>query len=227
MTCPLTSCGLPAPDPIALADLGEPGACGSAPDPERFATLDELAAHPKGCQFTGYEDLARALLGAVSDKIDGVYGYAVAPCVGARCYEPGKGGRVAIDPLLRLDTVETRPCGCDPCLDTWTEVDLCDVVVGSAADTPPWRWIAPCSAGTFAGRSVRVTGAWGTAWPLHSGIRTAAIVVTAKLWQAMRQNNEIIANPADGSTRFLVPDFTMDELSLLPSQPRRYRACAA
>lgn len=223
----LTSCGLTAPDPIAIADLGEPSACiSAASDPERYATLAELAAHPKGCQFTGYEDYVSGLLAAVSSKIDDVYGRSLAVCVGARCFAAG-GRRVAIDPLLRLDTIEVRACGCTPCDGTWTEIDLGDVVVGSNTDLPPWRWIEDCRGRACLSGGVRVTGAWGDAWPVHPGIKAVAITVTAKLWQSVKQNNEIIANPADGSTRFLVPDFTLNELALLPRSLVRYSGRAA
>lgn len=224
MTCPLTSCGDEALDPIGSASIS---ACGEL-DSERYATLDDLAAHPKGCIVTGFEELARGVLGAVSDKIDDFYGRSVAPCLGARCFG-ARGGRVDVAPLLRLDTLEMRPCGCNPCDAPWTEVDLCDVVVGrnSAVDLPPWHYIERCGGWSFAGQSVRVTGVWGDAWPLAAGIKTCAIVVTTKLWQAMKSNGEIIANPADGTTRIQVPDFTLDELSLLPRRLVRYQAVAA
>lgn len=222
MTCPLTTCGFEAPDPIGADAVT---ACGSL-DSERYATLDDLARHPKGCHFEGFEDLVADILGAVSGKIDDHYGRSVAPCEGVRCY-PSVGGRVPIAPLLRLDAIETRPSGCDPCSEAWTELDLCDVVVGSRTDLPPWHYIERCGGASFAGLGVRVTGVWGDAWPVHPGIKTAAIVVTAKLWQSIKSNQEIIANPADGTTRIQVPDFTMDELSLLPRSLVRYRAEAA
>jgi len=222
MTCPLTSCGAEALDPIGDADVS---ACG-VPGAERYATLEELAAHPKGCQFAGFEDLAESILGAVSDKIDDFYGRSVAPCLGARCFA-ARGRVVRIDPLLRLDTIETRPCGCDPCADAWTEMDLCGVVVAGRDDLPPWHAIERCGGATFAGQSVRVTGVWGDVWPIAPGIKAAAIVVTAKLWQSIRSNQEVIANPADGTTRILVPDFTMAEMSLLPRRLVRYVGVAA
>ena len=200
-------------------------ACGSL-DSERYVTMDELSRHPKGCQFTGFEELMSALLGAVSSKVDDHYGRSVAPCLGARCYR-AVGGCVPIAPLLRLDTVETRACGCDPCNDAWTTLDLCDVVVDSRSGYLPWHRIERCGGATFSGLSARVTGVWGDAWPLHPGIKAAVIQVTTKLWQSMKANGEIIANPADGTTRIQVPDFTLAELSLLPRSLVRYRAEAA
>lgn len=223
MPGPLSSCGLEAHDPIGDAAVT---ACSGVSATERYATLVELATHPKGCAFVGHEALVEELLGAVSAKIDDYYGRSVAPCLGTRCFTALR-RRLDVDALLRVDTVETRPCGCSPCDGEWTELDLDRVVVGSASDLPPWRWMEDCDARICRGAGVRITGVWGDAWPVHPGLKTVAIQVTAKLWQSMKSNGEVIANPADGTTSILVPDFTLAELALLPRGPVRYRASAA
>lgn len=217
-------CGGDAFDPIGDDDVLACTEVASAS--ERYVTLAELEAHPKGCQTGDFTDLATSIIGAVSDKVDEFYGHSVAPCLGTRCFK-AKSSRIQIDALLRADAVETRPCGCNACDQPWTSIDIDRIVVGAAADLPPWKWLEDCDGIICRGDGVRITGVWGDRWPIMDGIKTAVIVVAAKVFQATRQNNEIVANALDGSTRFYVPDFTLNELSLLPRKPIRYRATAA
>lgn len=229
MTCtvPKTGCGFDAPDP--LVGLGSPpAACGSAVDPERFVTLAELAAHPKGCRITGFETLATWILGSVSAAVDDFYGRPMAPCSGARCFQAAGCEGVDIDPALRVDLVDVGSCGCSGAPAEWTEVDLCDVVVWSDSDLPPYRHVTGCGLCRTCGHSqVRVTGVWGDAWPIHPAIRAAVITVAAKLFLVSKESAKIIQNREDGSTSYNIPDFSMGELTaLLPRSLVRYRGGA-
>ena len=229
MTCtaPKTGCGFDAPDPIAGIGA-DPAACGSVVDPERFVTLAELSAHPKGCRIVGAETLATWILGAVSAAVDDHYGRPMAPCTGARCFRAAGCEVVDIDPALRVDAVEVGSCGCGGAEASWTAVDLCDVVVWSDSDLPPYRRITLCGLCQACGRSqVRVTGVWGDAWPIHPAIRAAVITVAAKLFLVSKESAKIIRNQEDGSTSYNIPDFSMGELTaLLPRSLVRYHGRA-
>lgn len=222
-TAPKTGCGFEAPDPL-VGTGGPPAACGAAVDPERFVTLAELAGHPKGCRIAGHELLASWILGAVSAAVDDHYGRQMAPCQGARCFTASGCDGVAIDPALRVDSVEVGSCGCGGAVATWTEVDLCEVVVWSDSDLPPYSRLSSCSLCAACGRSqVRVTGVWGDAWPIHPAIRAAVITVAAKLFLVSKESAKIIRNQEDGSTSYNIPDFSMSELTaLLPRSLVRY-----
>lgn len=226
-TAPKTGCGFDAPNPFE--GLGAPvDACGAAIDPERFVTLADLAAHPKGCRVTGYEPLASWILGAVSAAVDDHYGRQMAPCSGARCFQAAGCEGVAVDPALRVDKVEVGTCGCAGSTSVWTELDLCDVVVWSDSDLPPYKRITCSGLCSACSRSqVRVTGIWGDAWPIHPAIRAAVVTVAAKLFLVSKESAKIVRSQEDGSTSYNIPDFSMSELAaLLPRSLVRYSGAA-
>lgn len=226
MTCaaPYTNLGILAPDPFTgVGAPAVPGACGSAENSERFVTVAEMAAHPRGCKIQGYEDMARWALGAVSDRVDEFYGEPQGPCLGVRGFRSRDCGHLDISPALRIDMVEVGPCGCGQD-QTWTELDLCDVVVHSMSGLPPYRRLTNCSLCTACGNSqVRITGVWGKAWPVADSIKMAVVTVATKLFQSSKESGKVLVNNLDGTTSYNVPDFSMAELTgLLSRKGARY-----
>lgn len=228
MTCtaPRTGCGFEAPDPLDGVETS-PGACSDPVNPERYITLQELASHPKGCQVTGHEDLARFILDSVSSAVDDHYGRSIAPCIGARCFGACGCDGIDIDLALRVDEVEVGSCACGAADQTWTAVDLCDVVVWSPSDNPPYRRLTGLGLCGCGSSQVRVTGVWGDVWPIRPAIKAAVITVAAKLLLVSKESGKIVANQEDGATSYMIPDFSMKELvGLLPRSLVRYYGAA-
>lgn len=231
MTCstPYTNLGALAPDPFSGEGApAVPGACGTRENAERFVTLAELSAHPRGCKIAGHEDLALWALGAVSDRVDEFYGEPQGPCLGVRGFRSRSCDHLDISPVLRVDMVELGPCGCGQ-EQVWTEVDLCDVVVHSSTGLPPYRRLTNCGLCSACGNSqVRVTGVWGLAWPIATSIKLAVITVAVKLYQSSKESGKVLVNNLDGTSTYNVPDFSMAELSgLLSRKGARYIGIAA
>lgn len=221
-----TEYGMTAIDPTA----GTIDACPETVvtcEPQPIITTTELARHPRGCSVStpAQVAMAEAIIMAVTAKIEDFYGYSLTPCCGVRVFRLNC-HRARIDPILRVDKVEIGGCDCSVCNPTYTEVDLCDVVVGSEDQMAPWDRLRLCEDAGCGGSLLRVSGVWGAQYPIHPGIKAVAIQVTAKLLQSYMSGYEIIANNEDGSTRYSVPDFSLDELSLLPRHLRRYEGMA-
>jgi hypothetical protein len=215
VTCPVTSCGFDAPDPIGEEEIL---AC---PSGRSLITLEELAGHPNGCRIAaGSEDLAEGIIDLVSSKIADYYGVPnIAPCLGARCFEVDSCGNVRIDPMLRVDEVElSSGCGCTgDCDRVYSSVELCDVVVAGVYDLPPWTGLKICK-GAVCGDSVRVTGVYGHIWPIPPAIKAVAVMAVAKIYKSTTKSGDVITNREDGSLRFDVTEASIGkELALLPN----------
>lgn len=221
MTCPLTTCGMEASDPIGEEVIA---AC---PDGGGLVTPEELAGHPNGCAINaGSEDLAEGIIQVVSAKIADYYGVpSIAPCLGTRCFDIGPCGVIRIDPMLRVDEVEiTSDCNCDgDCDRVYSTVDLCDVVVTGAYDLPPWTSLKVCR-GAICGGSARITGVFGQMWPIPPLIKAVCILAVAKVYKAAMKSEDIITNREDGSISFDATKLDIArELALLPAGLFRYQ----
>lgn len=217
MTCPKTTCGFDAPDPIGDEEIL---AC---PNGGALITPDELVIHPNGCSISsGHADFVQGLIEAVSSRIADYYGVpTIAPCLGVRCFPVDSCGNVRIDPMLRVDEVEIAGgCTCgEPCDRVYTAVDLCDLVVDGDLDLPPWTGMRLCGTLALCGRgSARVTGVFGQMWPIPPAIKAIAIMAVARLYRAATKSGDVITNREDGSLKFDVTDLAISkELSLLPT----------
>ena len=223
MTCPKTTCGFDAPDPIGDEEIL---AC---PNGGALITPDELVVHSGGCTFaTAHADFVQGLIETVSSKIADVYGVpTIAPCLGTRCFDVLPCGTIRIDPMLRVDSVELAAgCGCyDDCDRTYTEVDLCDLVVSGDMDLAPWTGMRLCRTHPLCGRgSARVTGVFGQIWPIPPALKAIVIMAVARLYRAATKSGDVITNREDGSLKFDVTDLVISkELALLPTGLFSYR----
>lgn len=223
MTCPKTTCGFDAPDPIGDEEIL---AC---PNGGALITPDELVIHPNGCSISsGHTDFVQGLIEAVSGRIADVYGVpGIAPCLGVRCFDVEPCGTIGIDPMLRVDSVEIAPgCSCsETCDRVYTEVDLCDLVVSGDLDLAPWTGMRLCSTSALCGHgSARVTGVFGQMWPIPPAIKAIAIMAVARLYRSATKGGDVITNREDGSLKFDVTDLVISkELALLPTGLFSYR----
>lgn len=223
MTCPKTTCGFDASDPIGDEEIL---AC---PNGGALITPDELVIHPNGCSISaGHADFVQGLIEAVSGKIADVYGVpTIAPCLGERCFPVDSCGVIRIDPMLRVDSVEIASgCNChETCDRTYTEIDLCDLVVSGDMDLPPWTGMRLCGTHALCGHgSARVTGVFGQVWPIPPALKGIAIMAVARLYRSATKGGDVITNREDGSLKFDVTDLVISkELALLPTGLFSYR----
>ena len=223
MTCPKTTCGFGAADPIGDEEIL---AC---PNGGALITPDELVIHPNGCSISsGHADFVQGLIEAVAGKIADAYGVpTIAPCLGVRCFPVDSCGVIRIDPMLRVDSVEiASDCNChESCDRTYAGIDLCDLVVSGDMDLPPWTGMRLCSTHALCGYgAARVTGVFGQLWPIPPAIKAIAIMAVARLYRAATKGGDVITNREDGSLKFDVTDLVISkELALLPTGLFSYR----
>ena len=223
--CARTECGGLATDPFKPDEYPVELAARCAPLP--YASEDDLTCHPEWCDLGGCEALIEGALAIITEKIDEHLGTSFAPVYGTKCYEV-HGIEVQIDPILRVDKVEIGSSACSKCDIAWQEESLCNVVVGSNAQCPPWERLSLCNGCSMCpGSKVRVTGVWGVGWPVPPAIKGVAISLAIKLIKAMRGDTVTIANNEDGTFDFSESNFSLaTELSLLPRRYIRYRMTA-
>lgn len=226
-TCPacadfMTDCGEPQPDMFGAFPCKDAiPLCGTSTP---LVSLEDFICSPGNCYKKGCDDQILGIILAVSEKINDYYGERVDPCYGTRCFQVHR-CKVEIDSAIRVERVEISKCSCDECIMDWTPLNPCDVVLVSKDNggLPPYTSLKLCNCCACPGTMVRVTGVWGLFWPIPQSIRAVIAGVTNKVYKAMTEGNRVISNLSDGVTTFVGASFSLDEFSLLPRRPLRYR----
>ena len=200
---PLTVCGTEAATPAGL-EVGT--------EIDVVPTAGDLRAHPRGCKVTAaQEDFADGLLAAAWREAGKQLGMRLTPVLETRCYEAGECGVVRVPGLLRMDAAAV---GDDACAGDFADVELEELMLGPQA-TAPWRTVCGCSGSSLYRKSLRVTGLWGDLWPIPPEVPTVVVMAAAKALESMKNSGQVISNNEIGETRFFVPDFGFEEMTLL------------
>ena len=128
---------------------------------------------------------------------------------------------------IRVDQIEVADRPCDGCKPEFEEVSLDDVVVGSPTDRLPWQDLRICDSACSCGAGlVRITGAWGSVWPLPSSVSGVLIVATHTLLDAVRKGRQVIATAEDGQTVIEAQELPFEAFEMLPESLFHYRGLA-